>query len=484
MNDRYTTEPFRPDAEAFRPNGRRPRPPRPQADERAKARADQIADNVVALFMRESANAQDFCDAVATRAAQPKQEDAGAEFDRLASATKRLAEERRQSSESWDRAPPPEEHEQKQERIPPRIIRPTIFFGRTPPKRRWIVPDWIPYGAVTGLYGQGGLGKSLLVMLLQTSGALGSPWLSLPVDEIISLGVYCEDDEDELWRRQWAINADYGCDLDQRLDGVHWMPRLGEDNLLMTFTRNGVGELTKFHREVGDAALDVKAKLVIVDANSDTFGGNENDRSQVRQYVQIALYRIAHRIGGAVLCNAHPSRAGVSSGSGESGSTAWEAAFRSRLYFHEPDQPPDQPRDYDARVLERMKANYAARGAQLTLRYRKGVFIPDSANMPGVTSAGVTIDAAQAFLGLVQQFTDQKRTVSSNVYARNYAPRVFARLPRDHRSGFGQGDFERALEKLLKDKTVENIVYGRPSDERTKIVVRDLQDTEPTPSEN
>jgi hypothetical protein len=41
------------------------------------------------------------------------------------------------------------------ERIPPRIIRPTIFFGRTPPKRRWIVPDWIPYGAVTGLYGQG-----------------------------------------------------------------------------------------------------------------------------------------------------------------------------------------------------------------------------------------------------------------------------------------------------------------------------------------
>jgi hypothetical protein len=218
--------------------------------------------------------------------------------------------------------PPPPRHEdygvassspQEQERIPPRIVRPTMFFGRTPPTRRWIVRDWIPCGAITGLYGAGGLGKSLLAQQLQTGTALGTAWLGLPVEEIVSLGVYCEDDEDELWRRQCAITADYGCDLNQRLASVHWMPRFGEDNILMTFTRSGVGQPTKFLGEVIDATLDTHARLVVIDAAADTFGGaDENNRGQARQFIQRGLGQIIVRlrkfnIDGAVLCNAHPS---------------------------------------------------------------------------------------------------------------------------------------------------------------------------------
>jgi RecA-family ATPase len=419
--------------QTFQPRQRKPRPP-------------QYADG--SLVVLSEAVAQDHADAKVVRAAKPKQE-----------------------REPWERATPIGEPVQDEERIPPRVIRPIIFFGKTPPKRRWIAPDWIPYGAVTGLYGQGGLGKSLLAMLLQTSAALGSPWLGLAVEEVISLGVYCEDDEEELWRRQWAINADHGCDLDQRLEAIHWMPRLGEDNLLMTFNRNGVGELTTFHGEVIDAALDFKAKLVIIDANTDTFGGNENDRGQVRQFVQIALYRIAHRIKGAVLCNAHPSRAGVSSGSGESGSTAWEAAFRSRLYFYEP-KTEDGPRDYDARILERMKANYAARGDQLKLRYRKGVFIPDGVTAPSIRTAVGLAEVKAVFLRLVSELDRQKRPVSSNSKAGNYAPRLFAKLPAEQRNGFQQADLERAMNILFNDREIDNVNYGRKGDERTKIVVQ------------
>ena len=85
---------------------------------------------------------------------------------------------------------------------PPRVVCPTIFKGRTPPQRRWIVPQWVPYEVVTGLYGDGGVGKTLAAQQLQTGTALGSSWLGLPVDQVASLGVYCEDSEDELWRRQ------------------------------------------------------------------------------------------------------------------------------------------------------------------------------------------------------------------------------------------------------------------------------------------
>ena len=103
----------------------------------------------------------------------------------------------------------------------------------------------------------------------------------------------------------------------------------------MTFAR-GVGELTPFHSHVLEAALDLEARLVIVDTAADTFGGNENDRSQVRQFVSRALGSIAQKINGAVLLCAHPSRSGLSSGEGDGGSTGWSNAFRSRLYLRAP----------------------------------------------------------------------------------------------------------------------------------------------------
>src|ERR1700727_627403 len=84
----------------------------------------------------------------------------------------------------------------------------------------------------------------------------------------------------------------------------------------MTFARGG-GELTPFHSPVLEAALDLEARLVIVDTAADTFGGNENDRSQVRQFVSRALGSIAQKINGAVLLCAHPSRSGLSSGEGD-----------------------------------------------------------------------------------------------------------------------------------------------------------------------
>src|ERR1700735_3851348 len=97
---------------------------------------------------------------------------------------------------------------------------------------------------------------------LPASGPSGQPiessHLAMPVETGVTLGVYCEDSLDELWRRQTDINAEY--EIDCELAGVHWLPRLGEDNLLMTFAR-GVGELTPFHSRVLDAALDLKARL-------------------------------------------------------------------------------------------------------------------------------------------------------------------------------------------------------------------------------
>lgn len=350
----------------------------------------------------------------------------------------------------------------------PRIVCPTKFQGMDPPSRRWIVPEWIPSGVVTGLYGDGGVGKSLIAQQLQTGAALGSAWLGLPVMRAASLGVYCEDDDDELWRRQCAINADCCIDHDV-LSAMSWMSRLGEDNLLMTFTRNGVGELTIFHKQALEAALDLKIRLVIIDTAADTFGGNENDRGQVRQFVQRALGQIALKIDGAVICCAHPSRAGLQTGTGDSGSTGWNNAFRSRIYLKHVDPQPNEPPDPMARIIERKKANYASRNDEIKLHWQNGVIVPDGASTAGNTGFG-RLNASEVFLTLLGEMNKQKRPVSSNSKSGNFAPREFEKLPSEDRYGFRKADFERAMNTLFKDNKIRNVAYGRKHDERTMIV--------------
>ena len=288
----------------------------------------------------------------------------------------------------------------------PRIISPASLVGN-PPDRQWIVRDWVPCEVVTGLYGEGGIGKSLLLQQLQTSAGLGAAWVGLPTERVASLGVYCEDPEAELWRRQDDICASYAVECAD-LAEAYWMIRFGEDNSLMTFTRKGVGELTPFHKEVIEAARDLEARLVGIDTTSDTFAGNENDRSQVRQFVQRALGSIAIAIRGAVVATAHPSRSGISSGQGDSGSTGWSNSFRSRLYIRSSDPDHGEPRDPTARVLERRKANYASSDDELHLAWRCGVFETATLASPGATQFGV-IDAETTFLELLRQFDETGR---------------------------------------------------------------------------
>ena len=85
--------------------------------------------------------------------------------------------------------------------------------GQPVPSRRWLVEGMIPIRNVTMFGGDGGLGKSLLAQQLLTCVAIGKPWLGLPTQAGRALGVFCEDDCDELHIRQADINSHYGCDF-------------------------------------------------------------------------------------------------------------------------------------------------------------------------------------------------------------------------------------------------------------------------------
>jgi RecA-family ATPase len=340
--------------------------------------------------------------------------------------------------------------------LPPlKIIRPEQFIGAEIPPRQWIVDKWIPCGVVTGLYGDGGMGKSLLAQQLQTACAGGGEWCGQVVTPVKSLGFFCEDDELELLRRQERLNRFYLLDNDT-LANMAYVSRVSDENTLISFDGRGRGELTPFYKQAVAASLDFGARLVIFDTAADGFAGNENSRPEVRQFVGYALNAWAQKINGAVLLCAHPSRSGLSSGSGDGGSTAWNNSMRSRLYLSSPEAEDGKPPDENARILSRKKANYAARNETIKLVWNEGVFVVDR---PDAELFRPAPDAV--FMELLDAMTAEGRPVSHKPKANNYAPRAFAYRP--DRRGYRERDFERAMERLFATKRIRAHEEGPPS---------------------
>ena len=348
------------------------------------------------------------------------------------------------------------------EPFPYRLV--SEFEGKAVPERRWLVPGWIPDGQVTKLDGDGGIGKSLLAQQLLTAAALGRDWLGMPVAPRKVFGLFCEDDEDELHRRQEMINRHYECSFADLEMNMAWVSMIGGGTELADFSQYETPQPSgAFHRLVA-TATKFGAGLVAVDSLHDVFTGNENNRVHARWFVRL-LQDLAQGIAGAVLLTAHPSLSGRSSGTGESGSTAWNNAVRSRHYLHRPEG--EVAADESERILTRKKSNYARAGESLTLNWRDGVLI---ANPPpvGVLAGMEGRNAERVFLELLEAVTAEGRSVSENTHASNYAPKLFAKRP--GREGFNKADFAKAMERLFSDGRIKLEDYGPPSKNRKRIV--------------
>jgi RecA-family ATPase len=258
-----------------------------------------------------------------------------------------------------------------------------------PKKREWIVPDWIPKGVVSSLSGDGGMGKTLLAQQLLYATGLGGKWLGIDVPAVRGLGVFCEDDEDELHRRHNAIKADLGHAVGNPFTDTWIWPRVGHDNLLVTFDKDGKPLVSPFFALIMKHVLEKRLGLLVLDTIADLFGGNEIIRAQVNYFIKAtcgAFIKQAKDAGFVltVILLSHPSQAGRNSGSGESGSTAWNNAVRARLYLTRPeDGLPEQ------RVLTRKKSNYSASGddVKIDLLWADGVLkCASSSNVVAVKS--------------------------------------------------------------------------------------------------
>jgi len=272
---------------------------------------------------------------------------------------------------------------------PIKWLRPSQWVGKEPPPREWEVEGWIPRKEITLLYGDGGIGKTLVAHQYATCAAAGVDWLGQKTRKARVMTYFCEDGEDELHRRQIDINRHLGIDMADIDDSLRITSRRHHDNLLALWNRNTGGmQLQAVWEQLRNDALAFKADVVILDTLADIYSGSEIERAQVSTFVKACLGRLMAQTGGTLIVLGHPSQSGLKSGSGTSGSTGWNNAVRSRLYL----RYPGKATTGDIRELETMKSNYGKKGSMLKLRWSRGAFeVIAGANLSDSSTRSTTV---------------------------------------------------------------------------------------------
>jgi hypothetical protein len=361
------------------------------------------------------------------------------------------AKDKRQVQRAWDRAAVPSDDDfddlpELGTTEPPRpleLIDPASWEGQPIPEREWALTGWIPKRQATYLTGPGSAGKSLVSQQLATCIALGVPFMGVPVEQQRSLYLTCEDDPEELQRRQFHICAALGVSLESLSDRLFLRSLAGDtNNELCTFSDRGELRLSARFDQLEATVLAHRITFLVLDNVAHIFAGNENVRHEVAGFVSL-LNRLALSVDGSVLFIGHPNKAGDSF----SGSTAWENQVRSRLFLTTPVESDGSTVERDARVLSRQKANYAQNGAELRFYWHDWAFVTEDA-LP-VRHSPVARAAAEdgAFMRCLEKAAKERRNVSPSPNASNYAPRIFATMPTG--KGMGLRGFEAALHRLL-----------------------------------
>jgi RecA-family ATPase len=365
----------------------------------------------------------------------------------------------------------PNGHDGSVERGPLKWLDMSNWDTEPVPERKWAIRDYVPLHQAGLFSGEGGTGKSILELTKNVAHVTGKDWLNLLPEPGPAIYVGAEDSEDEIHIRLAAIAKHYGVTFKELVEGgLNVLCLLGEDATLVTANvKSGKVETTKLYWQIYEAAADIKPKNISIDTLSRAFAGDEINRVQVYAFANY-MQKIAMVADGSVTVLSHPSLAGMNSGSGISGSTAWHGAFRFRQYLTGV-KAGEQP-DGDLRQLEFKKNQYGPRGESIVVRYQRGLFLPER-GMSNLDAAAREAEADRIFIDLLGRFADTGRNLSDSTTSPNYAPKKFVTEDEAKTAHLRKADFEESMRRLFAAKKLEVETYGKPSNPHRRIRVKD-----------
>jgi RecA-family ATPase len=341
--------------------------------------------------------------------------------------------------------------------------------GTEVPPRVWLVRNRLPAGEVALLQGDGAAGKTTIATQLLAATVLGTDWLGAVIDrQGPAMFLSAEEDNDEIHRRFERVARHCNTTLAD-LKGLHVRGIPGQDALLGISGKDGVVQATPLFVELEAQAKAIQPVLIVIETAADVFGGNENSRPEVRQFIA-KLRRLTHiESKPTVLLLGHPSLYGLSSGSGTSGSTGWHNSVRARLYFSavKAGKGNSEEPESDLRQLEVKKSNYGPAGEVVKLRWQDGVFVPEG-NAPSLERIAAERDVDEAFLRCLDAKTAMGVNVSPAQQANNYAPKMFEGMPQA--GGVRKRAFVTAMARLEAGGRITREEVGSQSRRTTRLV--------------
>jgi RecA-family ATPase len=336
------------------------------------------------------------------------------------------------------------------------------------PERKWAIKDRVPLNQAGLFSGEGGTGKSIIELMKNVAHVSGKDWLGSLPEPGPAFYIGAEDDKDELHIRLAAIAAYYGVTFNELIDnGLHVRCLLGQDATLCAVGRSGKIETTELYKLLYEAAGDIKPKNISIDTLSRAFAGNEIDRVQVYGFAN-HMQALAKVASGSVTVLSHPSLAGISSGSGISGSTAWHGAFRFRQYLKGAKGDTGEQPDGDLRELEFKKNQYGPMGETIVLRYQRGLFLPEY-GLSSLEKVAREKTVEETLVALGKKLEARGEELSPAQTSHSYAPSVIAKQP--EAKGIKKAELVSALNRLLDGSKllVETLKAGTT---REKKVIR------------
>jgi RecA-family ATPase len=325
--------------------------------------------------------------------------------------------------------------------------------------RRWVVHKRIPAGEPGIMSGDGGSGKTkLMLQLAVAAGAELPDWIGGAVEIHGPAIVYSAEEKlKEMHRRTFDIIEHRGLSFSSLRRRLHFICDPDDVVLATADEHKGIVTPTLSLLRLEKTVKLIKPALLIIENAADVYGGNENSRALVTRFVRKHLGGLGLISEAAVCLIQHPSVSGLQDGTGRSGTTAWSNAGRFRLNLTKLRAGED--RDAGIRQLEVIKTNYGPEGEKIRLRWERGVFVPEgTASAPERAAAEATVD------GVFLRCLDAKQAQGINVFAntgRGYAPAVFEQMA--EAAGYKSQTLAKAQERLLADGRIKNEPFGPPS---------------------
>ena len=332
-------------------------------------------------------------------------------------------------------------------------------------RREWphVIEFYCPRRVTTLLGGHGGVGKSMLALILAAHVAAGRPWGVLNVEQGRAVFLSFEDEAEVVLDRLRDVIQAYDLPADAVQANLSIYDGSDAETELAIEQPDGSGvDFTPMMGLVADAVRG--AAFVVIDNASDTFGANENARRQVRAFIR-RLSGEAKKNDAAVVLLAHIDKGAAKhggKGNNFSGSTAWHNSVRSRLALVESEESGIE--------LLHEKANYGPKHAPVVLlRAHGGVLEPvapeAAAAARQLTKAATAKTDAEVVLRVFEALISNNVQIPTAETGQRTAYHVLIRAPEMpdlYRTAAGKERVKAAIQGLERDGRIAREQYRKP----------------------